>query len=106
MRYRVLLTDKAEADVDAVLRWFHEQRATVAGQRWLSRLMTKLDTLETRPERFTVAAESEDIGIEIRELLFGKRQGIYRILFRIDKRNVYILRVWRGARDRVSPGDL
>jgi hypothetical protein len=34
--------------------------------------------------RLTAKAESEDLGVEIRELLFGKRRGVYRILFRID----------------------
>jgi plasmid stabilization system protein ParE len=106
VKYRVRLTAKAEADVDGVLRWFHEQQALAAGGRWFARLMAKLDTLETYPERCRVAGESEDLGVEIRELLFGKRQGIYRILFQIEGRTVQILRVWHGARDRVSPEDL
>jgi plasmid stabilization system protein ParE len=68
--------------------------------------MAKLDTLETHPERASVAAESEDLGLEIRELLYGNRQGIYRILFRVEKHCVHILRVWHAARDQVSPEDL
>lgn len=106
MKYRVRLTAKAETDVEAVLRWFHEQRATAAGERWFSRLMAKIDTLEAHPQRCAVAAESEDLGLEIRELLFGKRHGVYRILFQIVNRTVHILRVWHTARDRVSQEDL
>jgi plasmid stabilization system protein ParE len=106
VKYRVRLTAKAEADVDEVLRWFQEQRATNAGERWFSRLMAKIDTLETHPERCAVAAESEDVGLEIRELLVGKRRGVCRIVFRIEKRAVYILRVWHAARDEISPDDL
>ena len=106
MKYRVRLAAKAEADVDRVLRWFHEQQAAVAGGRWFARLMGKIDTLETHPDRCAIAVESEDVGIEIRELLFGKRHGVYRILFQIDGKTVQILRVWHGARDRVSPEDL
>jgi plasmid stabilization system protein ParE len=106
VKYRVRLTAKAEADVDGVLRWFQEQQATVAGGRWFSRLMAKIDTLETHPERCGIADESEDLGVEIHELLFGKRHGVYRILFQIEGQTVQILRVWHGARDRVSPEDL
>jgi plasmid stabilization system protein ParE len=106
VKYRVRLTAKAEADVESVLRWFHEHPATVAGARWFCRLVAKIDTLETQPQRCAVTAESEDLGLEIRELLFGKRHGVYRILFRIEERTVHILRVWHGARDRVSPDDL
>jgi plasmid stabilization system protein ParE len=104
--YHVRLTDKAEADVEAALRWFREQRAATAGDRWFWRLLAKIKTLEVHPERCTVAAESEDLGLEIRELPFGKRHGVYRILFRIQKRTVHILRVWHGARDRVSSEDI
>ncbi len=106
MKYRVRLAAKAEADVDRVLRWFHEQQAAVAGGRWFARLMAKIDTLEAHPDRCGVAVESEELGIEIRELLFGRRHGVYRILFQIDGKTVHILRVWHGARDRVSSGDL
>jgi plasmid stabilization system protein ParE len=106
VKYRVRLTDKAEEDIDAVLRWFHDQRATTAGDRWFSRLLEKIDTLETHPERCSVAAESEALDLEIRELLFGKRHGVYRILFRIEKRAVYVLRIRHGARDRLSADEL
>ena len=69
MKYRVRLTAKAEADVDGVLRWFQEQQASVAGGRWFARLLAKIDTLETHPGRCGVADESNDLGIEIRQLL-------------------------------------
>jgi hypothetical protein len=64
-----------------------------------------LDTLEAYPARCAIAAEFEDLGVEIRELLVGKRHGVYRILFQIEGRTVQILRAWHGARDRVSPED-
>ena len=106
MKYHVRLTAKAEADVESVLRWFHEERATAAGERWLRRLMAKIDTLQSHPQRGSVAAESEDVGFEIREFLFGRRRSAYRISFLIEEQKVHILRVWHGARDRLSPDDL
>jgi plasmid stabilization system protein ParE len=106
VRYRVRLAAKAEADVDEILRWFHEQQATVAGGRWFARLLHKIGTLETRPDRCPIAAESADLRVEIRELLFGRRHGVYRILFLIEERTVQILRIWHAARDRVSTEEL
>jgi plasmid stabilization system protein ParE len=76
MKYRVRLAAKAEADVDGVLRWFRDQQATAAGGRWFARLMVKIDTLETHPDRCAIAVESEELGVEIRELLFGRRHGV------------------------------
>ncbi len=103
--YRVRLTAKAQADVESVLRWFYEERATAAGERWFRRLMAKIDALGIDPQRGSVAAESEEAGLEIRELLLGKRQNVYRIIFQIDGQIVHILRVWHGARDRLTPDD-
>ncbi len=102
MQYRVMLTDKAEADVESVLKWFSDQRATDAGGRWFAQLMIRLDTLEQHPERCSLAAESEDLGEEVRELLVGRRRYKYRLLFRITGRTVQILRVWHGSRDAIT----
>jgi plasmid stabilization system protein ParE len=106
MQYQVRLTEKAEADVSSVLAWFRDQQATKAGERWLKQLFAQIETLEARPERCRFAAEAEDTGLAIRELLVGRRQFKYRLLFLIDERTVHILRVWHGARDALRLDDL
>lgn len=106
MAFRVVLTDSAEADVESVLKWFHDQRATEAGGRWFAQLMVKLDTLENHPERCALAAESEDVGQEIRELLLGRRRYKYRILFKVSSKTVTILRVWHSSLDSITREDL
>jgi len=106
MAYRVVLTDKAEADVESVLKWFCDQRATDAGRRWYAQLIAKLHTLENHPERCPLAAESEDVCQEIREPRLGKRRHKYRILFKISRRSVVILRVWHGARNSITRDDV
>ncbi len=108
MPFRVRITDRALADVDSVLAWYGQQSASEAGARWHQRLLDKIDTLEQRPERCPFAAESEDLGIELRELLLGTRRRAHRILFVIedDMKTVLILRIWPAARDRIHPGDL
>jgi len=106
MACRVVLTDSAEADVESVLKWFHDRQATDAGSRWFAQLMTKLETLEQHPERCPLAAESEDVGLEVRELLLGRRRFKYRILFTISRQTVTILRVWHCSRDAITRDDL
>lgn len=106
MAYRVVLTEKAEADVDSVLRWFHDQRATEAGSRWFKQLMSRLNTLEQHPDRCSLAVESEEVGLEIRELLLGRRRYTYRILFSISAQTVTILRVWHSSRDAITRDDV
>lgn len=106
MAFRVVLADRAEADVEAVLKWFSDQRATEAGGRWFTQLMARLDTLEQYPTRCALAPESEELGQEIRELLLGRRRYKYRLLFRIVGNTVQILRVWHSSRDSVTRDDL
>lgn len=106
MTYRVVLTDKAEADVESALKWFHDQRATEAGGRWLAQMMAKLATLESHPERCSLAVEAAELGEEIRELLFGRKRFKHRLLFRIVGKTVQILRVWHSSRDAITGSEL
>lgn len=105
-KYHVLLTDKAEADVAAVLVWFRSQSAIAAGARWFAQLMTVIDKLEIMPERCAKATEGTDLGLDLHEILVGKRRGVYRLIFQIEGHTVHILRVWHGARDVLSRDDL
>ena len=106
MKYQVRLTAKAEQDVASVLQWLQEQSAEAAGGRWFAQLMARVATLETHPDRCGLAAESADLGLEVRQLVFGRRRGRHRLLFQIQDRTVFILRVWHSARDAVSRDDL
>ena len=105
MKYQVRISQRAERDVDQTLRWFLDQRATGAAARWHARLLSRIDTLETRPQRCRLAEEAKDFGIEVRELLFGRRPGMYRILFQIKGQVVQILRIRHCARDDLSAED-
>jgi plasmid stabilization system protein ParE len=105
-KYHVRITEKAEQDVASVLAWFRNQATETAGGKWFAQLMAAIDTLERMPERCGMAAEATDIGLDIREILVGKRRGTYRVLYQIEGRTVHILRVWHAARDQASREDL
>lgn len=53
-----------------------------------------------------LAAESDEVCQEIRELLLGRRRSRYRILFNIRGKSVVILRVWHASRDDAPRGEL
>ncbi len=75
-KYHVLLTDKAEADVAAVLAWFRSQSAVAAGAKWFAPLTAVIDQLEIMPERCAKATEGTDLGLDLREILVGKRRDV------------------------------
>lgn len=104
--YEVRLTDRAETDIARVLAWFREQDAPQAGTRWLQQLLKKIATLENLPEPCGRAAESRELGVDLRELLFGRRAGRYRILFILRPRQVIILRLWHSLRSAISADEL
>jgi plasmid stabilization system protein ParE len=110
MAYRVDLTPQAVSDIEAALQYIG-QAAPARLNRWLLGLMDSVHLLEDMPARFPVAPEGEDLGKEIRQVLYGKRTGIYRIVFRIYENApcegvVRVLSVRHGARDRLRPEDL
>jgi plasmid stabilization system protein ParE len=106
VHYVVHLTAKAEADVEGILLWFNQIKASAAGRRWLAKLYHSIGTLENLPERCGLAAESRVLQVELRELLFGNRRNAFRILFQIDRQAVDILHIRRGTRKPITREDL
>lgn len=102
MTYRVVIQTSAERDLREAAHWI-ARRSPSAAARWTRGIRRKIDTLSTLPRRCPVAAESEALGEEIRELLYGKRQGVYRVLFQIQGNEVQVIAVRHGARGSWEP---
>jgi plasmid stabilization system protein ParE len=98
MAYRVVLADSAKTDADHLWNWVVSQ-APRKGPAWFERLIDALYSLETLPQRCPKAREADTAKRPIRCLLFGKRHGVYRILYEIDekRRTVWILHIRHGA---------
>jgi plasmid stabilization system protein ParE len=106
VNWNVRWSSKAEHDIAQVLRWFQEQSATAAGDRWFIRLQRAAQRLEHDPESLPLALESESLGFELRELICGRRPGQYRVLFFIEGRTVTVLHVRHASRDETTWHDL
>jgi hypothetical protein len=63
-------------------------------------------TLEADPNRFSQAAEAADLGIDLREMLHGRRPHVFRILYTIDGKIVNVHRIRHAAQDRLTAGDV
>jgi plasmid stabilization system protein ParE len=94
---RVIILPPAERDIEKAYRWL-SQRDAFAAIRWYNRLLDAILSLETFPERCPIAPESKYFTSEIRQLLHGRRQHKYRILFDITDEEVRVLHVRHGAR--------
>ena len=105
MSYRVVITPSARADALEGFRWLAE-RSLDAATRWDAGLQKAIAKLEEHPERFGVAVEeSERLEIPFRQMLYGRRRGVYRILFTIEEPTVVVHYIRHSARGPIEPPD-
>src|ERR1700676_3185185 len=105
MAHSVRITARALGEIDGALAWL-SGRSRPAALRWHEQLLEAIHSLENDPERCGLAPESEWYPGEVRQLLHGKKRGVYRILFEVRREAVYILRVRHSAQDLLGPDEL
>jgi len=93
MSFEVLVTPSAKADIFEIYSWLLENRSTSVSEKWLWAFTEASASLGKFPLRCAVSVESPAFDVEIRELLFGSRPNVYRILFSVRENKVFILRI-------------
>jgi plasmid stabilization system protein ParE len=102
MKYLVRYSAPAEAEAEDAYLWIHKQSPFHAA-KWLAGLLEAIASLESNPESYPLAPEADTFHRPIRQRLYGKRRGIYRILFEIEGRVVKVLHIRHGARRGLEP---
>jgi toxin ParE1/3/4 len=98
MTFRVEVSAQAESDADAILDWLLSQYAGETGLRWFQGLDDAIVSLATFPKRCPLAPENARFPFEVRQLLYGRRPHLYRILFTIEGERVQVLHIRHGRR--------
>src|SRR5271154_5563203 len=98
MAFRVSLSAPAEADAYAAFERIHAASPLYA-ERWLTRLFEAIFSLARLPSRCLLVPEAKELGFPARHLLYGKGNGVYRIIFHVQKneRHVRVLRIWHAS---------
>lgn len=86
--------------MDEAYRWIAE-RAPDSAVKWFNGLEAAIQTLKDFPQRCPLAEESRAFDLEIRQFVYGKRVGAYRVLFTVVEDAVHILHVRHGRRRRL-----
>jgi len=103
MTYRVVVTARARAEALEAFVWLAE-RSPDAAERWYLALQEAIEGLSTMPERCPVAEdESELLGVTLRQMLYGKHRGVYRLLFSIQNDVVTLHYVRHASRGPIEP---
>jgi plasmid stabilization system protein ParE len=102
MTFEVRTTPDAEEDAAAILNWLMTEHAGEAGLRWFLKLDEAISSLGELPKRCKLAPENASFPFEVRELLYGQKPHVYRILFTIEGNVVYVLHLRHGRRATLS----
>ncbi|MBW3541091.1 MAG: type II toxin-antitoxin system RelE/ParE family toxin [Planctomycetes bacterium] len=106
MTRRVSILPNAARSMNEAYRWYLEHAPHVA-DRWYHGLLTAIKGLSSNPERFGLAHESDDLELEVRELLFGVgRRKSHRVFFLIHADRVEVVAVRHVAQRDLSSDDL
>jgi plasmid stabilization system protein ParE len=100
--YRLILQPAAEKDIEAAFRWIQDQSPSRATQ-WLNGLMQAIESLTVFPLSCPLAPENHYFIEEIRQLLYGKRGSVYRVLYTVLGSEIHVLHVRHGSRDVLRP---
>lgn len=98
MTYRVELTDRAARDLRLLFLHIRAEESDAAA-RWFNGMEQAIESLSESPGRCPVAPESRR-GRVIRQLLYGNKPHVYRVLFRVvtKVRAVTVIHIRHGAR--------
>ena len=66
--------------------------------RWFAAPQEAIASLAEFPARCPLAPENAVSPFEVRHLLYGRKPHVYRILFTIEDRTVYVLHIRHGRR--------
>jgi len=83
MTYRIDFSSVAKAEADAAFLSFSQFTAPDRAQEWYQGLIKAISSLQEMPYRCTLARENAFFSQEIRQLLYGRGQHTYRILFTV-----------------------
>ena len=98
MTFRVETTATAVQDADTALSWLLSKDAGKAGVLWFEALQEAVASLAEFPLRCTMAPESKLFPYEVRQLFYGRAPNVYRILFTVKEKTVYVLHIRHGRR--------
>ena len=111
MAFRVEVSPRAFNDLDEIARYIEQRGSLEQAEKWFNGIMAAIRTLENLPHRCRVAEESEELGQEVRLLLYGTRNRQYRVYYSVQETKpstgtVRIFHVRHWARKRLSTDQL
>ena len=111
MAFRVEISPRAFNDLDEIAEYIKQRGSFEQAQKWFNGIIAAIRSLEDLPHRCPVAEESEELGQEVRLLLYGKRNRRYKVYYSVQQTmpstgTVRVFHVRHWARRSLSPEQL
>jgi toxin ParE1/3/4 len=99
MAYHVELADRALRDLSAIYDQIEAASSAQASQ-WFAGIEKAIVSLEAFPTRAPHTPENA----RLRQLLFGRKPYVYRVIYEVDarKKTVFVLHIRAPRRDRMK----
>ena len=99
MPFTVLLTEDATGDLEDIYTYISEHDSSQKAEYVLDQIEKKFVSLSELPARGVYPKELQSLGIRDYRQIFFKP---YRIIYRIDNKNVYVYLIVDGRRDMLT----
>jgi plasmid stabilization system protein ParE len=106
MDYRIKLTLRAVDDAEQAHAWMAEHHSPMRAAKWYVGLFAAIESLRAFPHRCSLAPEADAFDEPVRQLLYGRRRGVYRILFVVRGETVNVLGIRHGAQRLLKSEEL
>lgn len=106
MKHHVRVGASAKREIAEAYQWLLDNAPRVHAVAWLDGLQAAVRGLDTMPNRHGLAREAKAGRIDVRQLLYGKRPHVYRVLFIVSGDTVHVLHVRHAARNQLRRGEL
>ncbi len=84
MAFRVEISPRAFNDLDEIAEYIKQRSSFEQAEKWFNRIIAEIRTLELSPHRCHLAEESEELGQQVRVLLYGKRNHRYKVYYSVQ----------------------
>ena len=108
MAFRVELAPRAFQDLNEITNHIKTLGSAEQAGKWLDGILEAIGSLRRLAARCPVAAESADLGFEVRRLVYGRRNRGYKVYFAIHDatETVRIFHVRHWARRLLASREL
>lgn len=111
MGFKVLVTDRAYGDLDALTGFIKAEGSVDAARKWFAGIYAEIESLAEMPARCPLAPESEELAAEVRILLHGRKNRSYKVYYAVEYETassgtVRVFHVRHWARKPVSDDEL